>query len=133
MLNQTDDKPVITMKEQLKKFAIKGMVGFQTVMIYGMGRQLGIFNYLYEKSKTQSSKGKVSSISFNLEELSKKLNLDLTYLDGWLHNLKSMKNLSVVLKQLPTYMIYLLIATVCFISEIWFLVSSNLFLSLKNY
>ncbi len=85
MLNQTDDEPVITMKEQLKKFAIKGMVGFQTVMIYGMGRQLGIFNYLYEKSKTQSSKGKVSSISFNLEELSKKLNLDLTYLDGWLH------------------------------------------------
>jgi len=85
MLNQTDDEPVITMKEQLKKFAIKGMVGFQTVMIYGMGRQLGIFNYLYEKSKTQSSKGNVSSISFNLEELSKKLNLDLTYLDGWLH------------------------------------------------
>jgi len=85
MLNQTKDEPEITMKEQLKKFAIKSMAGFQTVMIYGIGRQLGIFNYLYEKSKSQPAEGKITSISFTLEELSEKLNLDLKYLDGWLH------------------------------------------------
>ena len=85
MLNQTKDEPEITMKEQLKKFAIKSMAGFQTVMIYGIGRQLGIFNYLYEKSKSQPAKGKITSISFTIEELSEKLNLDLKYLDAWLH------------------------------------------------
>lgn len=85
MLNQTEDKPEITIKEQLKKFAIKGMIGFQTVMIYGIGRQLGIFNYLYEKSKSKPTEGKITSISFTLEELAEKLNLDLKYLDAWLH------------------------------------------------
>ncbi len=85
ILNQTKDESEITMKEQIKKFAIKSMVGFQTVMIYGIGRQVGIFNYLYEKSKSQPTEGKITSISFTLEELSEKLNLDLKYLDGWLH------------------------------------------------
>lgn len=85
ILNQTEDKHEITIKEQIKKFAIKSMVGFQTVMIYGIGRQLGIFNYLYEKSKSQPAEGKITSISFTLEELSEKLNLDLKYLDAWLH------------------------------------------------
>jgi SAM-dependent methyltransferase len=54
-------------------------------MIYGIGRRLGIFNYLYEKSKSQLTEGKITSISFTLEELSEKLNLDLKYLDAWLH------------------------------------------------
>lgn len=85
VLNQTENEPEVTMKEQLKKFAIKSMAGFQTVMIYGVGRQLGIFNYLYEKSKSQPTEGKITSISFTLEELSEKLNLDLKYLDAWLH------------------------------------------------
>ncbi len=85
ILNQTKDEPEITMKEQIKKFAIKSMVGFQTVMIYGIGRQVGIFKYLYEKSKSQPTEGKITSISFTLEELSENLNLDLGYLDAWLH------------------------------------------------
>lgn len=84
-MNQTKDKQEITLGEQLKKFAIKSMIGFHTVLMYGIGRQVGIFNYLYEKSKSQSSKGKITSISFTLEELSSKLNLDLKYLDAWLH------------------------------------------------
>ena len=85
VLNQTENEPEITMKEQLKKFAIKSMAGFQTVMIYGIGKQLGIFNYLYKKSKSQTPEVKITSISFTLEELSEKLNLDLKYLDAWLH------------------------------------------------
>ncbi len=85
ILNQTKDEPEITMKEQIKKFAIKSMIGFQTVMIYGIGRQVGIFKYLYEKSKSQPTEGKITSISFTLEELSENLNLDLKYLDAWLH------------------------------------------------
>ena len=53
--------------------------------MYGIGRQVGIFNYLYEKSKSQPFEGKITSISFTLEELSSELKLDLKYLDAWLH------------------------------------------------
>ena len=75
----------ITLKEQLKKLAVKSMYGYQTVLLIGLGRRLEIFNYLYEKAKSSSSGEKVNSVSFTLEELSEKLNLDLKYLDGWVH------------------------------------------------
>jgi SAM-dependent methyltransferase len=79
--NQTNKE--ITMAEQTKKFLVKSMYGFQTILSYGLGQRLGIFEYLYVKAK--KSEEKISSISFNLEEISKNLNLDLRYLDAWLH------------------------------------------------
>jgi SAM-dependent methyltransferase len=85
IMNQAKDKQKITLSEQLKKFAIKSMIGFHTVLMYGIGRQVGIFDYLYKKSKSQPVNSKVTSISFTLEELSNELNLDLKYLDAWLH------------------------------------------------
>lgn len=50
-----------------------------------MGRQLGIFDYLYEKAKSSSSGGRISSVTFTPDEISKKLNLNSRYLDAWLH------------------------------------------------
>ncbi len=71
------------MAEQTKKFLVKNMYGFQTILTYGLGQRLGIFEYLYEKGK--KSEEKLTSISFSLEEISENLNLDLIYLDAWLH------------------------------------------------
>lgn len=73
------------MKEQMKKFLIKGFYGFNTVLMFGIGRRLGIFDYLLEKSKSSSSSEKKSSVSFTLEELSENLNLNLGHLDAWGH------------------------------------------------
>jgi len=69
----------------MKKFAINGLYGFNTIILIGMGRRLGIFNYLYEKAKSSPSSGKNTVVTFTPIELSEKLNLDLKYLDGWLH------------------------------------------------
>ncbi|KKK43403.1 hypothetical protein LCGC14_0668980, partial [marine sediment metagenome] len=79
--NQTNTE--ITIANQTKKFLVKSMYGFQTILAYGLGQRLGIFEYLYEKA--QKSEEKVTSISFTLEELSDNLNLDLRYLDAWVH------------------------------------------------
>lgn len=81
----SEEKKEITLKEQLKRFAVKGMYGYQTVLLIGLGRRLGIFNYLYEKSKSSISGEKITYVSFTLDELSEKLDLDLIYLDGWIH------------------------------------------------
>lgn len=75
----------ISIKNQIKKFAINGLYGFNTIILIGMGRRLGIFNYLYEKFKSSPSSGKYNEVSFTPMELSKNLNLDFKYLDGWLH------------------------------------------------
>jgi len=74
-----------SMKETMKKIAIKSMYGFQTILNINLGMRLGIFDYLYEKARSTTSGGKIESISFTLEELSEKLNYDLKYLDSWLH------------------------------------------------
>ena len=50
-MSQTNTNPEITLREQTKKFAIKSMYGFQTILAYGLGRTLGIFDYLYEKGR----------------------------------------------------------------------------------
>ncbi|MHA2283700.1 MAG: class I SAM-dependent methyltransferase [Promethearchaeota archaeon] len=84
-MSQNNNNPEITLREQTKKFAIKSMYGYQTVLAYGLGSTLGIFDYLYEKAKSEKSSEKISSISFTLEEISESLSLDLTYLDAWLH------------------------------------------------
>jgi len=75
----------IPMREQLKKFAIKSMIGFQTVIVFGMGKQLGIFEYLYEKATSEKQEKEIKFLSFTIEELSKNLKLDMKYLDAWLH------------------------------------------------
>ena len=62
----SEEKKEITLKEQLKKFAVKGMYGYQTVLLIGLGRRLGIFNYLYEKSKSSISGEKIIYVSFTL-------------------------------------------------------------------
>ncbi len=79
------DDDEISIKEQIKRLVIKNMYGFQTVILYGLGRRLEIFDYLYNKSKYLSDKDEVSIISFTPKELSEKLYLDENYLDAWLH------------------------------------------------
>ncbi|MFX0041152.1 MAG: class I SAM-dependent methyltransferase [Candidatus Heimdallarchaeota archaeon] len=69
----------------MKKFLIKGFYGFNTVLTFGLGQRLGIFDYLYEKTKTSSEGSSISSIIFNIEELCDKLNLNLKYIDAWVH------------------------------------------------
>ncbi|MFX0207815.1 MAG: class I SAM-dependent methyltransferase [Candidatus Hodarchaeota archaeon] len=74
-----------TFMNQLKKVAIKGLLGFQTILLYGMGQRLGIFDYLLEKATSSSNSNDISSINFILEELSQNLSLDPIYLDAWVH------------------------------------------------
>ena len=81
--NQNNEE--ISIKEQMKKFLIKGFYGFNTILTFGLGRRLGIFDYLYEKSKSSSGSTPISSIIFTTEELSEKLNLNLKYVDAWVH------------------------------------------------
>lgn len=80
-LNQKEETQM-TIKDQIKKFAIKSLYGFQTIILYGMGTRLGIFEYLFTKGK---SAGKVEVVAFSLDELAQKLNLDKSYLEAWLH------------------------------------------------
>jgi SAM-dependent methyltransferase len=76
------DGAEISIKDQIKKFAINSLYGFNTIILIGMGRKLGIFDYLYGKTKSMSN---TSIVKFTLDDLAKKLNLDITYLDAWLH------------------------------------------------
>ena len=78
----------INVKEQIRKFALKSMYGFQTVLTYGIGRQLGIFKYLYEKGITDTPEGKISHVSFTTDDLIKNLGLDSRHVDCWLHMAK---------------------------------------------
>ncbi|MFX1493585.1 MAG: class I SAM-dependent methyltransferase [Promethearchaeota archaeon] len=73
----------VSIKDQIKKFAINSLYGFNTIILIGMGRKLGIFDYLYGKTKTESNGYGI--VKFTLNELTKELNLDFNYLDAWLH------------------------------------------------
>jgi len=84
-LIKTENKREIFISNQIKKFAINGLYGFNTIILIGMGRRLGIFNYLYEKAKSSTSSGKNTEVTFTPFELSEILNLDFKYLDGWIH------------------------------------------------
>ncbi|MFX1500256.1 MAG: class I SAM-dependent methyltransferase [Promethearchaeota archaeon] len=75
----------ITIREQMKKFLIKGFYGFNTILTYGLGRRLGIFDFLYEKSLSSFGTTPKSSIIFTIEEISENLNLNLKYIDAWVH------------------------------------------------
>lgn len=75
----------VSIKDQMKKFLIKGFYGFNTIISCGLGKQLGIFDYLDEKAKKLSESSSINSISFTPEELTEELNLDADYLDAWIH------------------------------------------------
>ena len=72
----------VTIMDQMKKFAIRSLYGFQTVIVYGMGVRLGIFDYLFAKGK---SAGEVEAVSLSLDELVQETDLDERYLEAWLH------------------------------------------------
>lgn len=82
---ENNNKPEISIGNQIKKFAINGLYGFNTILLIGMGRRLGIFNYLYEKAKSSISSIKFTEVIFTPLDLSENLKLDLKYLDGWIH------------------------------------------------
>lgn len=75
----------ITMKDQMKKFLIKSLYGFLTVLMFGLGRRVGILDYLQEKAKSKSNTEKISSVTFTINEVSEKLNLERNYVDAWAH------------------------------------------------
>jgi 2-polyprenyl-3-methyl-5-hydroxy-6-metoxy-1,4-benzoquinol methylase len=84
-MNSSNDGTEISLYDQIKKFAIKSMLGFQTVLLFGLGRRLGIFDYLNEKGKSAPNPDEISTVTFTLDELVQELKLDSNYLDGWLH------------------------------------------------
>ncbi|NVM37817.1 MAG: class I SAM-dependent methyltransferase [Candidatus Lokiarchaeota archaeon] len=79
------NKNEISMKDQMKKFLIKSLYGFLTVLMFGLGRRVGILDYLQEKAKSEYNTDKVSSVTFTIEEVSEKLNLERNYVDAWTH------------------------------------------------
>ena len=50
-MSQDQNNKEITIRDQMKKFLIKGFYGFNTILAIGLGRRLGIFDYLDEKAK----------------------------------------------------------------------------------
>ena len=83
-LSQREESQV-TVMDQIKKFTIKSLYGFLTVIVYGMGARLGIFDYLFAKGKVAGESGEVEAVSFTLDELAHEMNLDRKYLEAWLH------------------------------------------------
>ncbi|MFX1587114.1 MAG: hypothetical protein ACFFC1_03075, partial [Promethearchaeota archaeon] len=83
--NMSQNEKEITISEQMKKFLIKGFYGFNTILTYGLGLRLGIFDYLYKKANSLSETTTISSVIFTIEEISEKLNLNLNYVDAWVH------------------------------------------------
>ena len=75
----------VSMNDQIKKFGIDSLYGFNIIILIGIGRRLGIFNYLYGKGKSIPTHDNTKSIIFTPDELSEKLNLDNNYLDAWIH------------------------------------------------
>ncbi len=75
----------ISRKEQMKKFLIKSLYGFLTVLIFGLGRRIGILDYLQEKAKKASEVNNITSVSFTIEEITENLNLEWNYVDAWAH------------------------------------------------
>jgi SAM-dependent methyltransferase len=84
-MSQDQNKEEITLRDQMKKFLIKGFYGFNTIISFGLAKQLGILNYLSKKGKKLSESSALSSISFGIEELAEELSLDIDYLDALFH------------------------------------------------
>jgi len=73
-------KKEINFVDQLKKLAVKSILGFQTVLVFGLGRKIGIFDYLQEKGSEESTE-----VCFTLDEIIQEITLDPVYLDAWMH------------------------------------------------
>jgi ubiquinone/menaquinone biosynthesis C-methylase UbiE len=82
---QNQNGTEISMKDQMKKFLLKSLYGFNTVLMFGLGRRLGIFDYLYDKARLSGTGDNVSMVTFTPDEISKKLSLDPHYVDAWIH------------------------------------------------
>ena len=94
----------VTIQEQLKKFAIKGLYGYQSVLTFGIGRRLGIFTKLLEvatKGLTRNNMqkteyenndiivnkneyGEVVSLSFTPDKVAEILNFKKKTVTLWL-------------------------------------------------
>ena len=86
VISEKDQNNVeVSMKDQMKKFLIKSLYGFLTVLMFGLGRRTGILDYLLVKAKKQSNTDTISSITFTIEEISENLNLERNYVDAWAH------------------------------------------------
>ncbi len=70
--------------DQFNIFVRDNIVGYLTVILVGIGRRLGIFQYLYKKAISENIDKKIESVSFSVSELITKLDLNERYLDGWL-------------------------------------------------
>ncbi|MFX1497662.1 MAG: class I SAM-dependent methyltransferase [Promethearchaeota archaeon] len=79
-----DTERTITLKDQIKRFAIESLYGFNTIILIGMGRKLGIFDYFYIKGKKVSISD-YTAVRFTPDEISENLGLDREYLDAWIH------------------------------------------------
>jgi 2-polyprenyl-3-methyl-5-hydroxy-6-metoxy-1,4-benzoquinol methylase len=85
-MNQNMTELNQTLEDTIQKYVIQSMFGFQVVLWFGLGRKLGIFDYLLTKAKEAKNiaGNMASSITFTLEELVQELALDTNYLEGWL-------------------------------------------------
>lgn len=84
-MGEIESNKVVTLKDQLKKFVIKGLLGFHCVVTFSMGRKLGIFDYLAQKAKESAGTEKITTVSFSVDEIVTALHLNATYLDAWIH------------------------------------------------
>jgi len=84
-VSRISHKDDLTLDAQLKKFAIKSFRGFNSVLVFGLGRRLGIFDYLANQKEKGKKVDGSTIISFNFDDIVKDLNLDPSYFDGWLH------------------------------------------------
>ena len=75
----------ISLDEQIRKFSIKSLRGFNTVLVFGIGRRLGIFDFLEKKGEELKRVEKISSISFKFDELADQMKFNYNYLEAWLH------------------------------------------------
>lgn len=76
---------VKSLMEQFNIFVRDSVLGYLRVILVGLGRRLGILQYLYQKANSEKSDKKIESVSFTFNELMTKLNLDERYLEAWLN------------------------------------------------
>ena len=74
-----------TIEEIIKIFGIDSITGYLRVIIIGIGRRLGIFEYLHQKLASSNEKNKFESVVFTISELERNLQLNERYLDAWLN------------------------------------------------
>lgn len=73
-MNQNKEVVEIALTDQALKFSSQSMLGFQAILLFGLGKRLGIFDYLYKKGKSSIDKNEFPSVTFTIDELSKESN-----------------------------------------------------------